>query len=178
MKHAEELFRFVNIHLCDDTLDLSKININTGNNKLDNIIKHIYIQISLKNYINNDFNLLSLTNNYDNIINLNNIKYSKYVLYKVCKDGIYDIKNNNSIIKHDFGDITNVIYTKSKDLFILCCFTSKMYKYNKQNNIITECRYPKDYIFEKYPPTINEMKNGNLICIGIPVTILMKLIKL
>ena len=166
MQYAKELFSFVNIHLCYDTIDLSNININTGNNNLDNIIKHIYIQISLKNHINNDLDLLNITNDYDNIIELSNIKYNRCTLYKVCEEGIYDVKTNNLLIKHDFKYISKVIYTKSKDLYILCCSISKMYKYNKLNNIISECKYPQDYLFIEHPPTINEMRNGNLISIG------------
>ena len=41
-----------------------------------------------------------------------------------------------------------------------------MFKYNKRTNVITKCHYPNDYSFKKYPPTINEMCDGNLITIG------------
>ena len=42
-----------------------------------------------------------------------------------------------------------------------------MFKYNKHTNIITDCHYSNDYVFnEKYPPTINKIFDGNLITIG------------
>ena len=167
MKYAEELFKFINLNLCSNELMISNKDIDTGNMDLDNIIKDININISVRNCINNNPETLDLLNKYGNQPNFNNIQCNTHSLYKVCPDGIYDIQNNNALIKHDFGTVTNVIYTKSNNLYILCCSIGKMFKYNKHTNTITNCQYPNDYLCnEEFPPTINEMCDGNLITIG------------
>ena len=167
MKYAKELFKCVSIHLCSNKLMLANINIDTGNIDLDTILKEININISVGDCINNNPVTLDLLNKYGNQTNFTNIQYSIHSLYEVCTDGIYDIQNNNALIKHDFGSISNVIYTKTNNLYILCCSIGKMFKYNKHTNSITNCHYPSDYLFnEQFPPTINEMSDGNLITIG------------
>ena len=167
MEYAQELFKLVMVHLCSNTLMLANTDINTGNIDLDEIIKNINIDISVRDCINNNHDTLRLLNMYGNQPNFNNKLFSIYSLYKVCPNGIYDIKNNNALIKHDFGNVSNVIYTKSNTLFILCSSIGKMFKYNKFTNSIITCNYPNDYLFSKvFPPTINEMCDGNLITIG------------
>ena len=167
MVYAEELFKLINVNLCSNKLMLLNKNIETGNIDLDKILKDININISLRDVINNNADTLDLLNKYGNQTNFTNIQYSIHSLYEVCTDGMYDIQNNNALIKHDFGSISNVIYTKTNNLYILCCSIGKMFKYNKHTNIITNCDYPNDYVFiELHPPTINEMCDGNLITIG------------
>ena len=42
-------------------------------------------------------------------------------------------------------------------MYILYCTIGKLFKYNKLTNIITNCNYIKDYLFNtKYPPSINK----------------------
>ena len=171
MEYSEELFKFINVNLCSKKLMLANKIIDTGNINLDNILKGINIVISAIYSIHNNPDTLDLLKIYVNKhtlhinININNI--SEYSLYKVSTDGIYDIKNNNALIKHDFESVSNVIYKKSNVLYILCCSIGKMFKYNKHTNTITNCQYHNDYVFiELHPPTINEMCDGNLITIG------------
>ena len=167
MKYAEELFKFINIHLCSNKVMLANKIIDTGNIDQDKIIKDININISVRDSIHNNADTLDLLNMYGHQTTFNNIQYCEYSLYKVSTDSIYDIKNDNALIKHDFGSVSNVIYTKSNNLYILCCIIGKMFKYNKYTNTITNCHYPNDYLCnETYPPTINEMCDGNLITIG------------
>ena len=167
MKYAEELFKFVTVHLCSNKLMLANKIIDTGNIDLDKIIKDININISVRVSIHNNADTLDLLNMYGNQHNFNNIQCNTHSLYKVSTDGIYDIQNNNALIKHEFGSVSNVIYTKSNNLYILCCSIGKMFKYNKHTNSITNCQYPSDYLCnERHPPTINEMCDGNLITIG------------
>ena len=167
MEYAQELFKLVTVHLCSNTLMLANTDIDTGNIDLDEIIKNININISVRDCINNNHDTLRLLNKYGNKLSFDNIHYSVYSLYKVYKDGIYDIQNKNTLIEHDFGNVSNVIYTKSNHLYILCSSIGKMFKYNKFTNIITDCNYPNDYLFNTdYPPTFNEMRDGNIIIIG------------
>ena len=167
MEYAEELFKYISVNLCSNKLMLANIDIDTGNIELDEIIKDININISVRDSIHNNPDTLRLLNKYGNKYNFNNIQCSIHSLYKVCSDGIYDLRNNNTLIEHDFGSVSNVIYTKSNVLYILCCRKGKMFKYDKHTNIITKCNYPRDYLFdEDFPPTINEMGDDNLITIG------------
>ena len=167
MEYVQELFQFITAHLCSNKLMLANTDIDTGNIELDAIIKNINIEISVRHCINNNHDTLRLLNMYGNQPKFNNILFSIYSLYKVCPNGIYDIVNNNALIEHDFGNISNVIYTKSNHLYILCSSIGKMFKYNKFTNIITDCNYPNDYLFNiDFPPTFNEMCDGNLITIG------------
>ena len=167
MKHAEELFKFIHLNLCSNELMITNKDIDTGNIDLNNIIKDININISVRNCINNNPETLDLLIKYGNQPNFNNIQCSIHSLYIISTDGIYDVKTNTALIKHDFGKVSNVIYTKSNNLYILCCSIGKMFKYNKLANIIINCQYPKDYLFHvDFPPTINEMCDGNLITIG------------
>ena len=142
MKYAEELFKFVTVHLCSNKLMLANKFIDTGNIDLDKIIKDININISVRVSIHNNADTLDLLNMYGNQHNFNNVQCNIHSLYKVCPDGIYDIQNNNALIKHEFGSVSNVIYTKSNNLYILCSSIGKMFKYNKHTNIITNCHYP------------------------------------
>ena len=167
MKYAEELFKFINLIECSNELMISNKDIDTGNMDLDNIIKDININISIINCLNNNPETLDLLIKYGHQTSFNNIEYSNQSLYIVSTDGIYDVQTNTALIKHDFGTVTNVIYTKSNNLYILCSSIGKMFKYNKLTNTITNCHYPNDYVFnEDFPPTINEMYDGNLITIG------------
>ena len=167
MEYSEEIFKLVNLNLCSNKLMLANKIIETGNIDLDQILKDININISAIYSVHNNPDTLDLLKIYSYQLTFNNIRYSEYSLYKVSTAGIYDIKNNNALIKYDFESVNNVIYTKSNDLYILCCIIGKMFKYNKNTNIITKCDYPNDYLFnEHFPPTINEMCDGNLITIG------------
>ena len=167
MKYAEELFKFINLNICSNKLMISNKDIDTGNMDLNNIIKDINITISVINCLNNNPETLDLLNKYGHQTSFNNIEYSLHSLYIVSTDGIYGVQNHNALIKHDFGKVSNVIYTKSNNLYILCSSIGKMFKYNKHTNIITNCQYPNDYLFHvSLPPTINEMCDGNLITIG------------
>ena len=167
MEYADELFKLITVNLCSNKLMMSNTDIDNGNIELDEIIKDININISVRYSIHNNADTLRLLNKYGNKPNFNNIQCSIHSLYKVCSDGIYDLRNNKALIEHDFGIVSNVIYTKSNVLYILCCRKGKMFKYDKHTNIITKCNYPSDYLFNVlHPPTINEMGDGNLITIG------------
>ena len=173
MKYAEELFKFIHLNLCSNELMISNKDIDTGNMDLNNINKDINITISVINCLNNNPETLDLLNKYGHQTSFNNIEYRVHSLYIVSTDGIYDVKTNTALIKHDFGKVSNVIYTKFNNLYILCCSIGKIFKYNKLTNIITNCRYPNDYLFgEGFQPTINEMCDGNLIIWAVDILIL------
>ena len=167
MVYAHELFKLITVNVCNNKLMICNTHVDTGNSDLDDIINNININISLRDCINNNPETLNLLSLYSNQVNFNNIQYNVHSSYKICPNGIYDIQNNNALINYNFGSVNNVIYTKYNNLYILCCSIGKMFKYNKITNSITNCHYPKDYLFNtEFLPTINEMCNGNLITIG------------
>ena len=167
MEYAEELFKLITVNLCSNKIMLDNIDIDTGNIELDEIIKDININITVRDCINKNNDSLNLLNKYGSKSTFYNIKYNKYSLYNVCKDGIYILPTKNAFIKYDLYSVNNVIYTKYNVLYILCCRKGKMFKYDKLTNILTKCNYPSDYLFnDNFPPTINEMCDGNLITIG------------
>ena len=143
--NAKSLFSLINCRVCNKNRMLDNKLINTGNCKLDLIIQQLHIKIDEESTTNNKKQLS---------------------LYKVAKDGIYDINNNNRIFKYNFGDDNKVIYINS-NLLIINFTEGKMLRFNTITNDVTRCSYPHDYLFESCcGPTVNVMIDGYLITIG------------
>ena len=139
--NAQLLFSLINYRLCNNMIMLDNDDIDTGNCNLDNMIHQLHINIS--------------TN-----------KDAK----QLCKvddiNGIYGLRNNNTILNYNFGEITEVIYIKNY-LLIISFTEGHMFRFNTINSEIIKCSYPNDYVFNfESSPSINEKIDGNLIAIG------------
>ena len=142
--NAISLFSLINCRVCDKNIMLDNKVINTGNCKLDIIIQQLHINISVLN----DKSTLELLNYYklNSIDSFSIPSYEESTtntkkqlsLYKVAKDGIYDINNNNRIFQYNFGDGNKVIYINS-DLLIINFTEGKMLRCNTITNDVTRC---------------------------------------
>ena len=170
--NAKSLFSLINCRVCDTNIMLDNKVINTGNCKLDLIIQQLHINISVLN----DKSALELLNYYK-LNSIDSFRIPSYEdstintkkqlsLYKVAKDGIYDINNNNRILIYNFGDGNKVIYINS-NLLIINFTKGKMLRFNTITNDVTRCSYPHDYLFDSgCGPTVNVTIDGDLITIG------------
>ena len=77
------------------------------------------------------------------------------------------MKSNETLCSYEFGNVDKVIYTSSKQLYIFNFTDGKLFRYDQIDNNIVVCSYPDGYIFHNiFPPTVNEISDGNLIIIG------------
>ena len=77
------------------------------------------------------------------------------------------MKSNETLCSYEFGNVDKVIYTSSKQLYIFNFIDGKLFRYNQIDKTIVNCSYPDGFTFNNsWPPTVNEISDGNLIIIG------------
>ena len=174
LEHAKLLLSVINVKLCSSKL--------LGNTKLfktgNCILSEIFRQFNLKISICQNKTTLGLLNYYKvKSIDSFNIPFNekstriatkKLSLYNIIRPngGIYDFKNDQILFRYSFGNINRVIYINNY-LIIINFTKGKMVRFNTITNDVIICSYPLDYLFDcRFPPTVNETIDGNLITIG------------
>ena len=163
---SADLFELININKCSKEMAMNYKNVDTNNSVLDKIVQNINLKILLYDSIKCNNDLLNMKSIYG-IDYLENIKLTVKILYNVNNKGIYNVKYNETLCSYEFGNVDKVIYTSSKQLYIFNFIDGKLFRYDQIDKTIVVCSYPDGYIFNKrWPPTVNETSDGNLIIIG------------
>ena len=158
-----------------DNIDNKEMNINKKYNKelkkLSNELYKITVEIKRKNTINN---IISLFNNIENIIKINDIEYN----FNIIKDLLFIVNNYTN---HNNETIMNKSISLHKDL--ICKYLDNLFMYNKEflekealfnESIIKHEGYKNNNYIDKLEQMgneiifqINNLKNNNDKCLNL-----------